>query len=158
LNRPGIGQQYTSGLKVFCVPGHDVNAMASRSSSAQSVACGNDLTGFLRGGCEFSPSVAGFEIDGKDAIRVIAFEGLSHGRVIAGKIQSFEARASSRKKFLEIWAPPGEFFVVTLCYDDDTIIVSPDPLWSFGKSAGNEFTKAVFGICKSPFHWWLLFG
>ena len=50
--------------------------MASRSSSDQSVACGNDLTGFLRRGCEFSPSVAGFEIDGKDSIRVIAFEGL----------------------------------------------------------------------------------
>ncbi len=50
--------------------------MASRSSSDQSVACENDLTGFLRDGCEFSPSVAGFEIDGKDSIRVIAFEGL----------------------------------------------------------------------------------
>ncbi len=50
--------------------------MAPRSSSDQSVACGNDLTGFLRGGCEFSPGVAGFEIDGKDSIRVIAFEGL----------------------------------------------------------------------------------
>ena len=76
MNRPGIEQQYTSGLKVFCVPGHDVKAMASRSSSDQSVACGNDLTGFLRGGCEFSPGMAGFEIDGKDSIRVIAFEGL----------------------------------------------------------------------------------
>jgi hypothetical protein len=31
--------------------------------------------------------------------------------------------------------------------------VTADPLWSFGKSAGNEFTEAVFGICKSPFHW-----
>src|SRR5437762_5082448 len=50
--------------------------MASRSSSDQSVACGNDLTGFLRGGCEFSPSVAGFEIDGKYSISVIAFERL----------------------------------------------------------------------------------
>ena len=58
---------------MLCVPGHDVKAMASRSSSDQSVACGNDLTGFLRGGCEFSPSVAGLEIDGKDSIRVIAF-------------------------------------------------------------------------------------
>ena len=61
---------------MFRVPGHDVKAMASRSSSDQSVACGNDLTGFLRGGCEFSPGMAGFEIDGKDSIRVIAFEGL----------------------------------------------------------------------------------
>jgi hypothetical protein len=205
---------------VLRVPGHDVKAMASRSSSDQSVACGNDFTGFLCGGCEFSPSVAGFEIDGKDSIRVIAFEGLqpclefafvlaflkkrnpfgdfpdgydtdkqtiafegfdhtadtgmslwggairkarryreklsklhiSRGRGIAGKIQSFEARASSHKKFLEIRALPGEFFVVTLCYDDDSIIVTADPLWSFGKSAGNEFTEAVFGICKSPFH------
>jgi hypothetical protein len=51
-------------------------AMASRSSSDPSVACGNDLTSFLRGGCEFSPSVAGFEIDRKDSIRVIAFERL----------------------------------------------------------------------------------
>src|ERR1700739_2058279 len=49
--------------------------MASRSSSDQSVACRNDLTGFLRGGCEFSPGVAGFEIDGEDSILVIAFEG-----------------------------------------------------------------------------------
>src|ERR1700746_1128448 len=53
--------------------------MASRSSGDQSVACGNDLTGFLRGGSEFSPSVAGFEIDGKDSIRVIAFERLQPG-------------------------------------------------------------------------------
>jgi hypothetical protein len=36
--------------------------------------------------------------------------------------------------------------------DDDSIMVTADPLWSFGKSAGNEFTEAVFGICKSPFH------
>ena len=48
-----------------------------------------------------------------------------------GKIQPFEARAFSRKKFLEIWALPGEFIVVTLCYDHDSIIVTADPLWSF---------------------------
>ncbi len=61
---------------MFRVPGHDVKAMASRSSSDQSVACRNDLTGFLRDGCEFSPSVACFEISGKNSIRVIAFERL----------------------------------------------------------------------------------
>jgi hypothetical protein len=61
---------------VFCVSGHDVKAMASRRSSDRSVACGNDLAGFVRSGCEFSPSVAGFEIDGRDSIRVIAFERL----------------------------------------------------------------------------------
>ncbi len=41
---------------------------------------------------------------------------------------------------------------MTLCDDDNRIIVTADPLWSFGKSAGNEFTEAVFGICESPFH------
>jgi hypothetical protein len=61
---------------MFGVPRHDVQAVASRRSSNETVACGNDLTRSLRGGCEFSPSVAGFEIDGKDSVSVIAFEGL----------------------------------------------------------------------------------
>jgi len=45
-------------------------------SSNETVACGNDLTRSLRGDCEYSPGVAGFEIDGKDSVGVIAFEGL----------------------------------------------------------------------------------
>jgi hypothetical protein len=60
---------------VFGVPGYDVQAVASRRSN-ETVACGNDLTRSLRAVCEFSPGVAGFEIDGKDSVGVIAFEGL----------------------------------------------------------------------------------
>jgi len=73
---PRIEQQHTRRRKVFGVPGHDVQAVASRRSRNETVACGNDLTRSLRGGCEFSPGVAGFEIDGKDSVGVIAFEGL----------------------------------------------------------------------------------
>jgi hypothetical protein len=61
---------------VFGVPGYDVQAVVSRRSSNETAACGNDLTRFLRGGCAFSPGVAGFEIDGKDSVGVIACEGL----------------------------------------------------------------------------------
>lgn len=71
-----IEQQHTRRREVFSVPGHDVQAVASRRSSNETVACGNDLTRSLRGGCEFSRGVAGFEIDGKDSVGVIAFEGL----------------------------------------------------------------------------------
>ena len=73
---PRIEQQHTCRREVFGVPGHDVQAVASRRSSNETVACGNDLTGSLRGGCEFSPGVASFEIDGQDAVGVVTFEGL----------------------------------------------------------------------------------
>jgi hypothetical protein len=73
---PRIEQQHTRRREVFGVPGHDVQAVASRHSSNETVACGNDRTRSLRGGCEFSPGVAGFEIDGKDPVGVITFEGL----------------------------------------------------------------------------------
>src|SRR5580765_7348575 len=58
---PRIEQQHTRRREVFVVPGHDVQAVASRRSSNETVTCGNDLTRSLRGGCEFSPGVAGLE-------------------------------------------------------------------------------------------------
>jgi hypothetical protein len=58
---PRIEHQHTSRRKVFGVPGHDVQAVATRCSSNETVTCGNDPSGFLRGGREFSPGVAFFQ-------------------------------------------------------------------------------------------------
>lgn len=61
---------------MLSIPSHDVKTVAPRCSGNQPVTRGNDLAGFLCGSGEFSPGVAGLEIDGKEAIRVMAFEGL----------------------------------------------------------------------------------
>jgi hypothetical protein len=61
---------------VFDIPGHDVKAVTPCGSGNQAVTCGNNLTGFLRCSCEFSPGMAGLEIDGQDSVGVIPFEGL----------------------------------------------------------------------------------
>ena len=61
---------------MFGIPGHDVKAVTPCRSGNQAVACGNNLTGFLRGRREFSPDMAGLKIDGQDSVGVIAFERL----------------------------------------------------------------------------------
>jgi hypothetical protein len=76
LVRPRIDQQHTGRREVLGIPGHDMKAVTPCCSGDQAVACGNNLAGFLRGGCEFSPSMAGLEIDGQDSVGVITFEGL----------------------------------------------------------------------------------
>ena len=73
---PRIEQQHTRRREVFGIPGHDVQAVASRCGSNETVACGNDLARFLCCGCKFSLGVAGFKIDGKNSVGVIAFEAL----------------------------------------------------------------------------------
>src|ERR1700676_2984384 len=60
---------------MFGIPGHDVKAVPPGRSGNQAVTCGNNLTGFLRCGCEFSPGMAGLEIDGQDSGGIIPFEG-----------------------------------------------------------------------------------
>ena len=61
---------------MFGIPGHDVKAVTTCGGGNQAVACRNNLTRFLRCGCEFSPGMAGLEIDGQDSVGVIPFEGL----------------------------------------------------------------------------------
>src|ERR1700739_3149257 len=116
--------------------------MASRRSSDQSVASGTDLTGCLRGGCEFSPGVAGFEIDGKDSIRVIAVEGLQPCLEFALVLA-----------FLKKCNPSGDFYD-RYCTDKQTIAFesfndTPDTGMSFGtaqfgKHAGIEKNSQSF--------------
>jgi hypothetical protein len=64
LVRPRVDEQHTSRREVFGIPCHDVKAVTPCCSGNQAVACGNNLSGFLRGGSEFSPGMAGLEIDG----------------------------------------------------------------------------------------------
>ena len=61
---------------MFGIPGHYVKAVTPCCGGNQAVTCGNNLPGFPRGGCEFSPGMAGLEIDGQDSVGVIPFEGL----------------------------------------------------------------------------------
>ncbi len=61
---------------MFGIPSHDVKSVTPCCSGNQAVTCGNNLPGFLRGGCEFSPGMAGLKIDGQDSVGVMLFEGL----------------------------------------------------------------------------------
>jgi hypothetical protein len=47
---PRIEQQDAGRGEVLGVPGHDVQTVAARGGGDETVACGNELTGLLRGG------------------------------------------------------------------------------------------------------------
>src|ERR1700680_2488608 len=83
LVRPWINQQHTGRREMFCIPCHDVKAVTPCRGGNQAVACGDNLTGFLRGGCEFSPSMASLKINRQDSVGVIPFEGLQPGLDVA---------------------------------------------------------------------------
>jgi hypothetical protein len=64
-------------LQCICGSDHGYKLQADHKLClGDTVACRNNLASFLSGGCELSPNAAGFEIDGEDPIRVIAFKGL----------------------------------------------------------------------------------
>ncbi len=84
----------------------------------QAVTCGNNLTGFLRGGGEFSPGMAGLEIDGQDSVGVIPFEGLQPRLEVAFDLA-----------FLEKGNPLGDF---SDGYDADKKVIAVE---SFHRAA-----------------------
>jgi hypothetical protein len=73
-DRPGVKEQDSGGLEISGVPGHDAEAVAKRGGGDESVRSVHNAACFLGGGSEFSPDVAGFKIDRKQTVGVIALK------------------------------------------------------------------------------------
>jgi hypothetical protein len=81
---------------MFGVPGHDVQPVPPCGGRDQTVTGGHNLPYFLRGGREFSPNVAGFEIHGQDVISVMSFHILQPHLEIALLLAFLEKSNSFR--------------------------------------------------------------
>lgn len=73
---PWIKKQDAGRFEICRVSGHNVETVPSSGGGDKAVAGGNDPARFLGGGCDFSPDMARFEIDRKEAVLIGAFKGL----------------------------------------------------------------------------------
>jgi len=69
---PRIDDEDVGGSKVGGVAGHQVEAVTERGGSNEAITCWDHYTREVCGSRERAPDLAGFEVDGKDAIGIEA--------------------------------------------------------------------------------------